>query len=89
MPLVDLNLRDFFCMTMDDATNTGPDGGANGTAATETHDESTQGMMFDLQGVVCHKGESLSQVTVAVVLRCLNNVVGVAGTLCILCSLRR
>ena len=63
MPLVDLNLREFFCMTMDDATNTGSETGTNGAESTEARDESTQSMMFDLQGVVCHKGESLSQVT--------------------------
>ena len=93
MPLVDMDLREYFCCTLDDTTNTGSDytgsdqtATASNTARNVIHSEEggegdsvvhsndtnscqntndqgsvTQSMVFDLHGVVCHKGDSLSQ----------------------------
>lgn len=51
MPTRDLDLGRFFSAAIDGAASARP-------AA-----EGVRSMMFDLHGVVCHKGDSLSQVT--------------------------
>lgn len=79
-PIENLNLKDYFCCSLDDSTET-PGGeiknirNSNGlekttNAANTTKIESensTKGdrfrsVKYDLQGVICHIGESLSQV---------------------------